>query len=38
MVCENCPYFENGKCSIEDEEKEPKDECYFPETMMEKGV
>ena len=47
MICENCPF---GKlvqtdsfiwmiyCEIEDCLMGRKDECYFPETIAEKGV
>ena len=47
MICENCPFGElvqidsliwMVKCQIEDILMTRQDECYFPETIMEKGV
>lgn len=48
MICKNCPfgeYFyipiwdeEGIDCYIDDEEHDLNDECFFPETIMEKGV
>lgn len=47
MICENCPF---GKlvqtdsfiwmveCSVEDTLMAREDECFYPETIMEKGV
>ena len=47
MICENCPYGElvqidsliwMVQCPIEDALMTCKDECYFPETIQEKGM
>lgn len=50
MICKNCPFGEwtieniEGniryyiKCCITEEEKDCFDECFFPETTMEKGI
>lgn len=47
MICKDCPFGElvqidsliwMVKCSIEDTLMAKEDECYFPETIAEKGV
>ena len=48
MLCINCPFQftlepiddsdDTIFCEINNEPKNPDDECFFPETMMEKGV
>lgn len=43
MICKNCPFGTERldgyiQCDIDEEDHEPYDECFFPETIMEKGV
>ena len=50
MICRNCPYGEIKEidtdvgpiiyieCTIDEQEHDLSYECFFPETMMEKGV
>ena len=48
MICRNCPFSyklepidnndDSYHCDIDGQVHDNNDECYFPETIMEKGV
>ena len=47
MLCKDCPFMRvvtnfllqtKYVCQLDNEPREENDECFFPETIMEKGV